>query len=99
MPVCYVGNLVDTYLPIFSKLVKYPVFHMFLVILRQGLASSNVTITQSSIVPSYTDIVGSYIVYLPPLSVVAVLDLQGNQKSRVYSYVWIKYTNVHLGYG
>ena len=48
--------------------------------LWQGLASSNITITKRFIVNSYIETGGIFIVYLPPLSMVAVLDLHGNKK-------------------
>ena len=47
----------------------------------------------------YTETGGSYIVYLPPLAVVDVLDLQGHQKSRAQPHVWREYTKGPLGYG
>ena len=68
-----------------------------MVILLQGLTSSNTTITQRLIVTRCTEIDVSYIDYLPLLQVVTVLELQGNHKRRVQSRVWRQYTKGPLG--
>ena len=50
--------------------------------LLQGIASSDVTITQNIILPRCKEKYSSYIEYLPLPRVVTVLDYQGNQKRR-----------------
>ena len=72
---------------------------MFLVILRQFLASSEATTNWNFIVSRWTELDGSYIVYLPIPYVINVLYPQGNQNRRTYTCVWCQYTKVPLGYG
>ena len=46
-----------------------------------------------------TQIYSRYLVYLPPLYVVVVLNIQGHQKRRVQPHIWNHNTKVNLGYG